>query len=515
MKPNPKKSLSRRQAIKGAAGVGVAALAASVYGRIAPPARRPNIVFLLADDLRFDGVGYVNKDVITPHLDQLAGEGVRFHNMFVTTAICCTSRASIFTGAYARRHGVWDFTTNLPSQLLRNSYPALLKAAGYRTGFFGKYGVGDYKVGDAMGDGIGPMPHVPVENAACFDEIEDFDRYYAPGDTERAHHNNDAIAERAEKFIHGSSTAQPFCLSLSFKAPHVSEPIDLLMGPYTAEPDMLELYSKKIFTEGPVVIDTVGIDKAGGWDIYTQPPAARHAAAFNSLPPYLRHSENRRRWIERFSNPWLWQDSMRKYYALISGVDRAIGRIISALKETGCWDNTVVIFTGDNGVFLGDYGLADKQYGYEASIRVPLVIRPLQKPVLQDVSATTLNIDLASTILAFAGIPAPATMAGRDLSPLWTNARSRQPWRSDFLYEHYLAGLHNPSASWERLIPSSEGVRNERYTYLRYPRQAGDNEQLFDRIADADELNNIIHSVPPEIVESLRRRTDALIADNG
>lgn len=505
---------TRRRVLTGAAAIGAATLLGRVNPSGARNRERPNILFLLADDLRFDGVGYVNKDVSTPHLDQLAREGVRFHNMFVTTAICCTSRASIFTGSYARRHGVWDFTTNLSSRLLRNSYPALLRAAGYRTGFFGKYGIADYKAGDDKGDGIGPMPHVPPENAACFDEIEDFDRYYAPGDTARAHHNNDMIAERAEKFIHSSSTAQPFCLSLSFKAPHVSEPMDLLMGPYTAEPDMLELYSKKIIAEGPVVIDEVGIDATGGWDIFTQPSTAEHAAAFNGLPEYLRHSENRRRWVERFSNPWLWQDSMRKYYALISGVDRAIGRIMSALKEKNFSDNTVVIFTGDNGVFLGDYGLADKQYGYEASIRVPLMIRPLERPTIKDVSAATLNVDLAPTILAFAGLPIAETMTGRDVSPLWTGTRMRRPWRTDFLYEHYLAGLRNPSAFLERFIPSSEGVRNERYTYLRYPRQAGENEQLFDRVTDGNELKNIVYTAPHDLVDQLRMRTDELIGIN-
>ena len=177
-------------------------------------------------------------------------------------------------------------------------------------------------------------------------------------------------------------------------------------------------------------------------------------------------------------------------------------------------DNTVVVFTADNGVFLGDYGLADKQYGYEASIRVPLMIRPLEKPAIQDVSATVLNIDLAPTILAFAEVPLPHTMTGKDLSPLWTRAPLRQAWRTDFLYEHYLAGLKESSLVWEKLIPSSEGVRNERYTYLRYPRQKGENEQLFDRVADANELKNIIHTAPVELVEQLRKRTDELIAQN-
>ena len=105
-------------------------------------------------------------------------------------------------------------------------------------------------------------------------------------------------------------------------------------------------------------------------------------------------------------------------------------------------------------------------------------------------------------------------MQGRDLSPLWTQAPLQKPWRTDFLYEHYLPGLHNPSIEADNFIPSSEGVRNERYTYLRYPRQKIENEQLFDRVGDANELKNIIHSAPPGLVEQLRKRTDELIAQN-
>lgn len=505
---------TRRNILTGAAALGTTGILGSL-GRAASRNRgRPNILFLLADDLRFDGVGYANADVHTPNIDRLAQDGVRFHNMFVTTAICCTSRASIFTGAYARRHGVWDFTTRLPPNLLSRSYPALLRKAGYRTGFFGKYGVGDYQTGDDMGDGIGPMPHVPPEDRESFDQVEDFDRYYAPGDAQREHHNNAMVAARAERFIHETPADRPFCLSLSFKAPHVSEPMDLLMGPYAAEPDMLQLYATKTFTEGPVVIDEVAPNDSGVWDIFTEAPQVKHAGAFNALPEYLRRSENRRRWIERFSSPWLWQDSLRKYYALITGLDRAIGRIMAALKDKGIADNTAVIFTSDNGVFLGDYGLADKQYGYEASIRVPLMIRPVERPAAQDVSVPVLNIDLAPTMLSLAGVSVPGTMSGRDLSPLWNGEQLARPWRTDFLYEHYLAGLKPPVSTWEKLIPSSEGVRNERYTYLRYPRQKGENEQLFDRVADPHELKNMIHSAPAELVERLRNRTDELIALN-
>lgn len=317
----------------------------------------------------------------------------------------------------------------------------------------------------------------------------------------REHHNNQRIADKAQEFIRSLPAGQPFCLSLSFKAPHANDVDDLIMGEYVAEPDMFELYARDIFTQGPTVND----------------------AAFKSLPAYIQTSESRHRWQGRFSTPWLWQDSVRKYYALATGMDRAIGRVMRALQDSGLEDNTVVIFSSDNGYFLGDYGLSDKWYGYEASVRVPLMIRPLGKPAVTEVSATTLNIDLAPTLLALAGVPIPAAMQGRDLSPLWSGRPLSKPWRTDFLYEFYLSGPGKPSRALEQLerqlgesmeqfIPSSEGIRNERYTYLRYPRQKGANEQLFDRVGDANELKNIIDTAPPDLVEQLRKRTDELIA---
>lgn len=511
------KRLTRRTVLSGAAGLGAISLLGNINRAEGTERRPPNILFLLADDLRFDGVGYLNKDARTPNLDRLAKDGVRFLNTFVTTSICCTSRASIFTGTYARRHGVWDFGTSLPPALLKNSYPAVLRRAGYRTGFFGKYGVGDYKEGDDQGDGIGPMPHMPAADAANFDVSEDFDRYYDSKDVKREHHNNQMIAERAIAFVQSQPAHHPFCLSLSFKTPHANDVDDLLMGQYVAEPDMYALYARDIFTEGPTVNDTYQPEFASG-PVGGVPKL--NDASFKTLPEFLRTSESRTRWLGRFSTPFLWQDSVRKYFALVTGMDRAIGQIMAVLEQKGLADTTVVFFTSDNGYFLGDYGLSDKWYGYEASIRVPLMIRPLQRPAVQEIAATTLNIDLAPTMLALAGVPIPATMQGRDLSPLWAVRPLSRPWRTDFLYEHYLVGGLHPSVPPEQLadadkfIPSSEGVRNERYTYLRYPRQKGENEQLFDRVADANELKNIIHTAPPALVKQLRKCTDELIAQN-
>lgn len=491
-------STTRRSALKGLAAVSAAG-ALGLFDRPVQSSerRRPNILLLLADDLRYDGVGYLNQEVCTPNIDRLAREGVRFHNSFVTTSICCTSRASIFTGTYARRHGVWDFTTPLPPQLSKATYPALLHAAGYRTGFVGKYGVGDVDL-DKHGKFQGFQ--VPKDDRMAYDVIENFSDYYDPQNLDRGHHNNRRIADKAEQFIRTNSKRQPFCLSLSFKAPHVDDGIDPIMGPFVPEVDVLANYANEIFTPGPTVIDTAR-------------PSAKDGI-FKSLPGFLRDSESRARWVERFSSPWLWQDSVRKYYALITGMDRAIGRVMKVLQDRGMADNTVVIFTSDNGFFLGDYGLAGKWYGYEASIRVPLVIRLLRRPAVQQVNATALNIDLAPTMLTLAGLPVASAMQGRDLSPLWRGDVLDEPWRTDFLYEHFLSGLHEPSTEMEKMIPSSEGVRNERYTYLRYPRHQGENEQLFDRVTDPDEIRNIIQGASRELVEQLRRRTDELIALN-
>jgi arylsulfatase A-like enzyme len=493
-------NFSRRKILEYVVGAGIATFSAGISRLSASPSRRPNILFLLADDLRFDAVGYVSRSVHTPNIDRLAQEGVRFANMFVTTSNCWTSRASIFTGTYARRHAIFDPTTPVPANLLRTSYPVLLRHAGYRTGFFGKYGVGDIHQSD---DGKWIRDQVPAPDREGFDEIDDFNDYYAPADVNREHHNNQRIADRAERFIRATPVNQPFCLSLSFKAPHANDTDDLIMGEYVAEPDMFELYARDIFTQGPTLND----------------------AAFKSLPAFVQTSESRHRWQGRFSTPWLWQDSVRKYYALATGMDRAIGRVMQALRDRGLEDNTVVIFSSDNGYFLGDYGLSDKWYGYEASVRVPLMIRPLGKPAVAEVSATALNIDLAPTLLALAGVSIPAAMQGRDLSPLWSGGSLSKPWRTDFLYEFSLSGPGKPSPAMEQLerqlgesreqfIPSSEGIRNERYTYLRYPRQKGENEQLFDRVGDANELRNIIHNAPAELVAQLRKRTDELIAMN-
>jgi arylsulfatase A-like enzyme len=483
------KSPSRRDFLKVAGQSAALALATPFVGRAAPSGdRRPNILFLLTDDQRFDAVGYVNKAVLTPHIDKLASTSLRFRNMFVTTPICAISRASIFTGMYGRRHRC-DFATSLSLELASRSYPALMKRAGYRTAFFGKYGVGD---GMVTGKILNDRP--TAAERAGFDVIENFGfSYFLDDDPDRKHHIHDILAERSEAFLDSCVADEPFCLSLSFVSPHENmvghfPEIEQLLP---AEPDLLRLYHDATFPDGPLM----------------------NEAAFETLPDFLRHSYARLLWQKLLSTPEQRLDYLRKYNALISGIDRVIGRLVDKLEALGLLSNTVIVFTSDNGYFLGDYGLSEKWFGYEPSIRVPLFIRLPDAVAGQDIHQTALNIDLAPTMLGIAGVPRPERMQGQDLSALWTGATG-QPWRTDFLYEFRTSYDPATQARRERgnkSIPSSEGVRDERYTYLRYPFQRGDNEFLFDRHTDPGELSNLVRKVPMDLLNHYRRRTDELI----
>jgi arylsulfatase A-like enzyme len=202
------------------------------------------------------------------------------------------------------------------------------------------------------------------------------------------------------------------------------------------------------------------------------------------LPESVRKSEGRRRWEKRFATPEMFQATVRDYHRLVTGLDREVGRIVELLEQRGLATNTVIVFTSDNGFALGDRGLADKWFLYEESIRVPLFIADLRQPArkhARDVMRMTLNIDVAPTLLDYAGLPVPAEMQGRSLRPLVEKAEVRA-WRTDFLYEHHFG---------PKIIPPSEGVRNERWKYVRYVSESPVIEELFDLKRDPWEARNL------------------------
>ncbi len=434
--------LGRRQFLSRAGMGALAGAAWSGHGAQAAE-RRPNFLVLVADDHRWDMLGCAGHPVLkTPHLDRLAADGARFANAFVTTPICCSSRASIFTGLHARTHGVHDFSTDLSPDCLALSYPARLQAAGWKTGFFGKHGVGT---------------HPPREVFGLVDLPPGKEVFYREVNGERRHVTR-IITDQASDFFRACPKDQPFCASVSFEVPHAE---DYARRPYPPEPEYESMYAD---TEIPV-------------------PKQADPRYYETLPEFLKDSEGRRRWGSRFCTPRFYQESMRDVCRMITGMDAAIGRLRAVLEETGAGDNTVILFMGDNGAFYGERGLSDKWYAYEESIRVPLIAYDPAVPAAlrgRVVDAMALNIDLAPTLFERAGIGIPGETQGKSLLP-WLHGET-PAWRTDWYFEHL---FKHP------LIPRSEGVRDEHWTYIRWIDQSPLVEELYDLRNDPKEERNL------------------------
>ena len=455
--------MSRRTFSLAAMGCMGAALSESARTAFANPqsSTPPNLIFLLTDDQRWDALGcIVNPIILTQNLAALAGEGVVFENAYVTTSICAASRASILSGRYVCNHGIDDFQKTFDEAAFARTYPVMLRDAGYATGFVGKYGVGD------------EMPESAFDYWRGFPGQGKFEQKDADGNYI---HLTQVQEHQAVAFINEYGQRQPFCLSVSFKAPHVQDgdPRQFIYDPRDED-----LYR----------------------DIDIPVPDNLKDTYEERFPEFFRaNNEARNRWQLRFSTPELFQDMVKAYYRLITGVDRAVGKIRERLEASGLAENTVIIFTSDNGFFLGDHGLAGKWYGYEPSIRVPLLVYDPRLPKEQRGTRRTemvLNLDMAPTLLHLGGVTIPETMQGRDITPLLRG--QAPPWREDFFYEHT---FDHPA------IPKSEGVVSLSHKYLRYIDESPVYEELFDLRADPYEARNLVGSAEHAVLlEQMRER---------
>ena len=427
--------------------------------------KRPNIIFLLTDDQRWDAMGAMGNPIIkTPNMDKLATAGILFQNAYVTTSICCVSRASILTGQYESRHNIHDFSTDLIKEEITNTYPALLKNVGYILGFAGKFGIGH---------------HPP---ASIFDFWVDTEAggkgqpdYIITGKNGSKIHDTDTLGNAIQTFLdHFGSDDKPFCLSVSFKAPHEQ---DGYPPTYVIQPDYKNYYKNVTIPE----------------------PITAAPKYWNQFPSFFKTDTNfaRSRWKGLFGTPELYQENVKNYYRLITGVDDVIGDMMKKLDQLGIAKNTIIILMGDNGMFLGEHGMEGKWYGYEESIRVPLFI---YDPALPDkikqykAPQIALNIDIAPTILAMAGVKAPETMQGVDLISLLEN---KIPARKDFFYQHYFLG--GPR------IPREEGVVTRDFKYMNYIEH--NYEELFDIKHDPHETDNLANNPKYKMkLEELRIR---------
>jgi arylsulfatase A-like enzyme len=406
----------------------------------------PNIIFLLADDHRHDALGVAGNSIIqTPHLDRLARNGVRFKNAYVTTAICSVSRASILSGQYLSRHRIDDFAKDFSPEALAATYPLQLKKAGYAIGFVGKYGVGN---------------NPPV---SAFDYWKCVNRgqppYWYPRPDGTLIHDTDTVANSVADFIDTFAGKAPFCLSVSFKAPHE---LDGSPPTYPVQERFKTLYD----TANVPLPETYG---AEFWE--------RH-------PAFFRQEENiaRVRWHPLFSTPDRYQQTVKDYYRLVTGIDEVVGKIRTQLEALGIAENTILVYMGDNGFCLGEHGLQGKWYGFEESVRVPLIIYDPRaaKNTGHEVPEIALNIDIAPTLLDLGGISIPSSMQGRSLTPFLNGSRARR-WRTDFFYEHTFLGTPR--------LPKTGGVIGKDWKYIVYTEH--DYEEMYDLRNDPHEKTNL------------------------
>ncbi len=432
----------------------------------APPM---NILVLYADDWRHDTLGVAgNPVVITPVLDQLARQGIRFTENCVTTSICGVSRATLFTGQWMSRHGNEAFGSfKTPWS---ETYPGLLRKNGYFVGHVGKWHNGKF----------------PAERF-------DFGRSYAGKhwttmpDGSKVHvtkrNENDAL-----EFLRTRPDEKPFCLTVAFFATHAEDDNPLQFLP---QPQSMDLYR----------------------DVNIPVPPNATEESFRRLPEFIANEKNegRNRWHWRFDTPDKFQKMMKNYYRLATEVDSTCGRILEELEFQGALDNTLVIFTTDNGYYHAEHGLADKWYPHQESIRVPLIVRDPRMPTTKHGETNdqfTLSVDLAPTILSAAGIPVPKSMQGRDISFLYLDSDpsdSEQRWRKEFFYEH-------PTIRDISFIPSSQALVRKGWKYFYWP--DFNREQLFDLTKDPREEHDLVaDSEHAELLAEMRSRLAELRAD--
>ncbi len=414
---------------------------------IAQPASRPNIVFILVDDLRWDALGVAGHPFIkTPNIDRIAKEGLLFRNAFVTTPLCSPSRASFLTGQYVHKHNIVGNEKPQvfnPLSFKLTTFPMLLERAGYETAYVGKWHMGN---DDAPRPGFDRWVSFKGQGAYN-DPVINFD-----GKAEKVPgYMTDLLSDYAIEFVKRQH-AKPFMLYLAHKAIH---------GPFTPAERHKDLYSGQTIKRAPNAQDTL------------------------EGKPMLRRTVGERVAGRPGGGPS--DEAIRNQMRCLTAIDEGVGRVLKALEETKQLDNTIVIFTSDNGYFWGEHGLGDKRAAYEESIRIPLFVRypkMIKAGTTREQAALNpvLNIDIAPTLLELAGAPIPKEMHGRSLAPLFKG--NPKKWRESFLSEYFAEERFPNIASWQ-------AVRTARWKYIHYTELDGADE-LYDLKTDPGEMKNLI-----------------------
>jgi arylsulfatase A-like enzyme len=447
------------------------------FGSLA--ADRPNILFIMSDDHAAHAISaYGSRVNQTPNLDRLAKAGVRFSNCFAVNSICSPSRATILTGKYSHLNGVPTFNRFDGSQPTVAKY---LQAAGYYTGMIGKWHLGSDPTGF---DKWSILPGQGIYFDPVF--IDPDGRHVIKG------YVTDVTTDLAIDFLKNRPKDKPFFLMCHHKAPHrpwepdekhramfadrhIPEP-PTLRDDYATRTDAIHECQQKVF------------DDLTRRDLKLEPPSDLKGAARNQWldvkPIEVEITvDGKQQTLKGESlNAWKYQRYMQDYLACIQSIDDNVGRLLDWLDQNDLSKNTLVIYTSDQGFFLGDHGLYDKRFMYEPSVRMPFIARlpGVTKPgSVQD--AMAINPDFAPTFMALAGLPVPADMQGRSLIPLLKGERPGA-WRTSWYYRYYHdPGDHNTRAHY--------GVRTTTHKLIYFWKK--DQWEMYDLMKDPDELHNL------------------------
>ena len=441
------------------------------------PSSRPNILFIMTDDHAAHAISaYGSKINKTPHLDKLAGEGIRLDRCFVTNSICTPSRAAILTGKYSHKNGVPVFNRFDGSQ---QTVAKLLQSAGYHTGMFGKWHLGSDPTGF---DRWKILPGQGAYHDPVF--------YTSSARKKETGYCTDLITDFSIEFLDQRPKEKPFFLMCHQKAPHRN---------WQPREDKKAKWAK---VQVPLP-ETFDDDYAGKSD------AAREATM--RVEDHLTPNDVKEKPPEGLSGRdlkiWKYQRYMQDYLACVESVDDNIGRLMGYLDKQGLRDNTLVIYTSDQGFFLGDHGWYDKRFMYEESLRMPFLARWPGKVKPGTTSGDmVLNVDFAPTFLAAAGLPVPADMQGKNaLGVLAGNTPAG--WRTDMYYRYY----HYPA---DHRVQPHIGVRTLTHKLIHFNKI--DQWELYDLTEDPREKRNLISEPGQQAkVAELKSRLMALKKELG
>lgn len=418
---------------------------------------RPNFILVITDDQRHDAFGLVQKEqgergrfpwFTTPNMDRLANQGLRFRNAFVVNALCSPSRANFLTGRYSHHNGVVNNHTPLPLDSV--THASLLKSAGYTTAYFGKWHC----------DGQRERPGFDrVASYVGQGKFIDCPMLIDGKQTPTSGWVDDVTTDYAIEFLRKQKGAdKPFNVVVGFKSPH---------GPRTPP----ERAAKRFAGE-----------------------TLRPVPNLDVRPPYREPPGK-----EKGRPATVAGDGMLSYFRCISAIDDCLGRILDALDEVGLAENTVVVFTSDNGYFFREHTLGDKRAAYEESIRVPLIVRfPKRIKPGATSDAMALNIDYAPTILQLAAVDVPKTMQGASWLPLFDG--KTDGWRDGFLYEYFYETKYQ--------TPTIAAFRTANAKLITYPGHA-DWTELYDLSTDPFEMKNLARDASGEsLMKSMQAAHD-------